>query len=319
MKKFIISILAVAMIFSVFSFTACNGGVNDDAVQNTQQPADKDGEQGSSGEQIKDKDDEKKPDGETPENYGKLYYLENAYEAGKITKDDLRSIAYYYNSEKVLPPDILDKETERKIQNCWKEMRYNSESIDASKVSVRYYGTYGGYKAVEISASCTNGGGDPIIIEKYEIDGVTFTNYFSVCLWEEPEKEETPENYGKLYYLKNAYEDRKITKDDLRSIAYYYNSEDKREENFIPPAETKQTISKETENKIVSDFCNKFKMEGYKIKETYFKYFGTYNSLIAVDVDIIYTVDVCGEPHDVYKIDGVSFYDYSGVWLWQEN
>lgn len=49
-------------------------------------------------------------------------------------------------------------------------------------------------------------------------------------------------NAGKLYTLEEAYNLNLITKDDLKSIAYYYNKLDSND--FVPKSKNPESISK---------------------------------------------------------------------------
>ncbi|MCH5148830.1 MAG: hypothetical protein J1G05_05675 [Clostridiales bacterium] len=122
--------------------------------------------------------------------------LEEAYESGFISKDDLRSIAYYYNSEEAatdfvpIPknPESLSEETVRKIKKAY-YFKVGGEKTEAvvDDVSIGgYYGTYSGCVVVVINASCMSGiGGDPVYYPEYTIDGVVFYQYTPLKVWKE--------------------------------------------------------------------------------------------------------------------------------------
>lgn len=88
---------------------------------------------------------------------GKFYKLEEVYEAGQITQEDLQSIADYYNSDK-LPAEKLDAKIEKNICQtaAYNENHniYNTENkkqYTAKDFSVsNFYGVYNGYYVVKV-------------------------------------------------------------------------------------------------------------------------------------------------------------------------
>lgn len=163
MKKFFIALIsAIFSCITLFSFVGCSD--NGSEGQNEVQPQ------------------------------GTLLWLESAYSDGLISYDDLRSIAYYYNGESAeadfVPspknPEQLSAETIRKIKETY---YYQADgfnkgaSVDDVYVS-GYCGTYNGYVVVEIGSGCDTGiGGEPMIYEEYEIDGVIFYWYTPLRVW----------------------------------------------------------------------------------------------------------------------------------------
>lgn len=122
--------------------------------------------------------------------------LEEAYAEGLISKDDLRSIAYYYNGEDaesdfVPPPktpETLNENTISKIKQAYYDKvsdGHSTATVDDVNIG-GYYGAYNGCVIVIISASCTSGiGGDPRYYPEYEIDGVVFYWYTPLQVWQE--------------------------------------------------------------------------------------------------------------------------------------
>ena len=80
---------------------------------------------------------------------GPFYTLEEAYEAGYITKRDLKSIAYYYNGN-VEYPVTLNQEIDRTIREAMaqadREFDTNANADDYEITG--YYGEYSGSYAV---------------------------------------------------------------------------------------------------------------------------------------------------------------------------
>lgn len=92
----------------------------------------------------------------TPKKSGEFYTLQEAYDQGLLTQDDLKSIAYYHNGESEdesfvpMPktPEVLSNKTEKAI----KETRaYNLRTQNPNPIKkaeakditiLKYYGTY---------------------------------------------------------------------------------------------------------------------------------------------------------------------------------
>ena len=122
--------------------------------------------------------------------------LEEAHETGLISKDDLKSIAYYYNGENAetdftpIPknPQTLSENTISKIKRAYYDKVSNGKSeatVDDVYIG-GYYGTYNGCVIVEINGDCMSGiGGDPISYPEYVIDGVVFYWYTPLQVWQE--------------------------------------------------------------------------------------------------------------------------------------
>lgn len=122
--------------------------------------------------------------------------LEEAYTKGLISKDDLRSIAYYYNGKDAATdfvptpknPESLSEDTIKKIQRAYYD-KVGGEKTEAVVDDVNiggYYGTYDGCVIVYINASCMSGiGGDPICYPEYAIEDVVFYWYTPLQVWKE--------------------------------------------------------------------------------------------------------------------------------------
>ena len=119
-----------------------------------------------------------------PKKKGDFYTLQEAYDQGLITHDDLKSIAYYQNGgsedESFVPmsknPEVLSNETEKAIKetivyDVRKEDPVSGGEIKIINITIQnYYGTYNNCVAVMIS------GARPYNAEicEIEIDGVLF-------------------------------------------------------------------------------------------------------------------------------------------------
>ena len=134
------------------------------------------------------------------DNFGKIsgafYTVEEAYEAGYLTREDLMSIAYYHNggreyNENCMPesyqpapmqPEEIDTATANAIKDEYiEEFRPDYEATREDVFIDHYYGCYNQAFAVIIS---DNFSGFPGVIDFVEIDGVTFyyplVNYIKI-------------------------------------------------------------------------------------------------------------------------------------------
>ncbi len=120
---------------------------------------------------------------------------------------------------------------------------------------------------------------------------------------------------GTFYILKDAYERKLISKEDLKNIAYYYNSFDsdidKPNIDSMPTPTYPETINKNTEKIIKKMYLEKIlkdptkSIKGVKI----YNYYGTYNESIALGItDNYHAYDYVF--HDEYIIDGIIFYHF---------
>jgi hypothetical protein len=127
---------------------------------------------------------------EEDETMGAFYSLQEAYDNGLLTQDDLRSIAYYQNGgsddESFVPkpksPVTLSAETESAIKESAAasyraQKNDNGESMYPNVVAsdftiIKYCGTYNGNVAIMLSEIFS--GSDPAVIEEVVVAGVTF-------------------------------------------------------------------------------------------------------------------------------------------------
>ncbi len=134
---------------------------------------------------------------------------------------------------------------------------------------------------------------------------------------------------GEFISLQKAYDTGIITKEDLKSIAYYQNGDNRGidNENFVPNKKTPETLSAETEKAIKETRAynlRKNSLSGISTKMAkaddveIFKYYGTYNNYVAVMLFDAFT-DYDQALWEI-EIDGVVFYYKNGnrIFLWKE-
>lgn len=130
--------------------------------------------------------------------HGEFYTLQEAYENGILTQEDLISIAYYYHSnispetvngdlmgEGYQPiekePKVLSEKTERSIKKTMisdlKNQNFSQPLKLKNIVISGYYGTYKDYIAVNLAYSSdgVNTALD-LALNEYEVGGVKFSN-----------------------------------------------------------------------------------------------------------------------------------------------
>ncbi len=130
---------------------------------------------------------------------GEFYTLQQAYDAGWLTQEDLKSIAYYHNggregNEEIMgedyqpqpkTPEVIDKMTELSIKQTYCENLRKQDNAKPSGVTIeRYYGAYNGCYAVVLS-SIYIGSYENIINEWKKIGGVNihYTDHFFMTMW----------------------------------------------------------------------------------------------------------------------------------------
>ncbi|MBO5214707.1 MAG: hypothetical protein J6B79_00775 [Clostridia bacterium] len=115
-------------------------------------------------------------------------YLEDAYEAGWITEDDLKTIADYYNNR--THPEMQHSQNVVDGIKYTKFKRYYSyDDSSRSKylflkkkrnIHLYYYGTYNGY----VVARSWIEGADIAIYDEKIIGGVSFYNYMTLTVYD---------------------------------------------------------------------------------------------------------------------------------------
>ena len=124
--------------------------------------------------------------------YCEILIIDKAYEAGIITVEDLKSIAYYYNNyyleEKPEPDFDLIPMKRLSLYNKYRIIKthfYYFDIIDEPIINnietFRYFGTYNGWAAVEVwdDINCY----DFMFHPYYEIGGVVFYDYCGFGLY----------------------------------------------------------------------------------------------------------------------------------------
>ena len=115
-----------------------------------------------------------------------LYSLEEAYENGFITKEDLWNVAYIYNNyvnASEFEYDVKENHPEPNefLKYKIKKEYLKEELSDLVFASIggvnikRYYGQYSGCYILDMDNDYVNV--DLMIHDRYEIDGVVFLNY----------------------------------------------------------------------------------------------------------------------------------------------
>ena len=118
-------------------------------------------------DQLKERDERiEELEKEILSNAGEFYFLEDAYDNGWLTQEDIMSIAYYHNrgrwyNEDIMPenyapqpkmPEVLSDKTQLKIKSVSaKALRefQNIKNAEADDIIItEYYGTYGDCVAV---------------------------------------------------------------------------------------------------------------------------------------------------------------------------
>ena len=126
---------------------------------------------------------------------GNFYSLEEAYENGWLTQEDILSIAYYYNQgtdgneelmgENYAPnpmvPETLDEERVNQIKRTYLNEVIAMPEGTLEHVIIRaYYGTYD--ESVVIDITDDYHGYDYVFEPEHEIGGVLFYHYVGACL-----------------------------------------------------------------------------------------------------------------------------------------
>ena len=176
-----------------------------------------------------------------------FYHLQYAYDRGLITTEDIQSIAYYNNLRHFEPtvsaspapdgptpvptefipapidPAELSEDVWARIRNSYQYVvdgelwKFTSLQNHTEPYDFHYYGTYQGYLAIFIRTTSPY----PIKQSDEEIDGILIDHrgnadwlHGRIYLWQE----------DVFYQLKDAYNMGLISRDDLKTIAYYHNN-----------------------------------------------------------------------------------------------
>ncbi|MDE6302665.1 MAG: hypothetical protein K2M36_03655, partial [Clostridia bacterium] len=118
---------------------------------------------------------------------GQLYTLDEAYDNGWISQEDLRSISYYWNNKNADPsfipapiiPSELDPKVDKKIRKAYLQnfnRKYGYGKAKLSNIHIyRYYGTYGDCPIIRVSDDILQY--DYYFEEQVYIGDVLFTKY----------------------------------------------------------------------------------------------------------------------------------------------
>ena len=282
------------------------------------------------------------------ESVGAFYTLQEAYENGWLTQDDIMSIAYYHNggrkgNETVMDedytpqpktPEALDDETDLAIKlDFWitNYREYNPHNITLDQIDYAYYGSYGKCIVVKI-AHFPYPAGDVYGEVYYGDVKIIYTNSLMLSVWIPTEDDslqsEEKESTGSFYTLQEAYDNGWLTQDDIMSIAYYHNggrayNEEIMSETYQPAPKMPEVLSEETELKIKITVAEGYRQK-YKEKDatpeeiTIKEYYGTYGDCVAIMAYDIHTDTTGAERMD--SPAGVNIYYNNGrtIQIWRE-
>ena len=291
-KKILILITSIILLASCIVVVGCDNSNNDDAVEGPYQC--------------------------------EIYTLKEAYESGRIAKSSLIRIAEFHNyaQSRILVSTEIKKAIQQESYNNYTKQQGFSEyeKTPTDFVVEKYYGKFEEYYALVIDS---NGIVDTTVNKWEYLDGVgihytttdevVLAKITPLVLTSETENENTTYGQfeGKFYSLKSAYQEGYITKDDLKSIAYYFNTY-----NVQRP-----TINSQVESAIKQVLCDE---HNARYQDTEFLatpddfsvplYFGKYGNCYAVSVDSTHW-DYTAEIIDKWEyIDGVGIH-YQGHYV----
>ena len=239
-----------------------------------------------------------------------FYSLQNAYDNGYITYEDLLNIAYH-SGNAGHNPDIFQDFTPKTIGEMGtgtatslktELVKRHNEEVENYKATVDdfviagYYGCYNGLYA--FIAENVNADGPAVIVEEWEtIEGVRFryTDSDRIELWRNVQEKES----GTFCSLQEAYDNGWLNQEQLLSIAYHYQGSSLNEElmgeNYTPISKTPETLSDETVQKILNDYMIMKKSEDKAYSDLVIEdvkliaYLGMYGDFVAVKMDVITT------------------------------
>ena len=189
MKKTIILLLLMTMVLGV---VACKGSQNENSSAlessfTTSSLGSSSLQESSSTEESSSLQENSSPQDSSSvveEELGKFYSLQEAYDNGWLTREELLSIAYYYQgkylNEELMPedylpitknPEVLSEEIQLEIRQTFYERYVKGGTYTLDDVEIQAYcGKYGEYIAVKIESLFSTTGN---IVERV-INGVTF-------------------------------------------------------------------------------------------------------------------------------------------------
>ncbi len=258
-----------------------------------------------------DYDDHLHPTSETEETTVCFLSLQEAFESGDISRDDLIEMSNLLNENASLPTDLADQEILENVKTAYSELN----AVAVENIALEYYGEYNGNYAVIIFDKNDN---FATVITEVKIADVTFYYPVSgieivICKTDGDEQNNsTTSNNGQFYSLDEAYALKKLSKEQLSNIADQYNTN----ETQIINNQLNQEIQRKIKN------CYLFALTKIAPSATIddvviVNYYGTYDECVVVEVtDSIIQYDLIFETKD---IDGVTFYNYCArklsVWI----
>ena len=185
MKKLIFSVLVLSAFFSV-ALCGCNSG--DDELKQRLDALEESNRQLEERVEELEKENELLRDMLTEINIidGEFYTLQQAYDEGWLTQEDLKDIAWYHNggntfNEQIMggdfqprpkSPEALDKMTDRSIKQTYIKSFLSKENAGTGGVHIDgYYGSYNGCYPLMMS---DNYSGTTGAIVMRTVGGVTF-------------------------------------------------------------------------------------------------------------------------------------------------
>lgn len=180
-RKWLAGVLSLAVCAGVFA--GCGG--NGNSVDNSEQDGSNVGNNSVYDSESDQGGDPESSSGYVGEITGVFYTMEEAYEAGYLTREDLTNIAYYHN-EWVPYPETLDNSIAEAIKKTQAEdLRKNVPEAKAEDIQIiKYYGEYNGNYAVMVDNPY--GEYPAVIVDEWEtVGGVKFhyTSFERVVVW----------------------------------------------------------------------------------------------------------------------------------------
>ena len=332
-KTILTSILCFGLLFSAF---ACENGSGFNGNSTT----------GNSQESPSTESDGDSTGGELNEEYvsiGAFYTLEEAYENDWLSQSDLLNIAFYYQgseNEDFQPtpkdPEALSKEQILEIKKTYLCDVLKISDGDVEKINLyKYYGTYNGMIAVGVTDTYYLY--DIIVNPEYEIGGVVFYNFCSsdIRLWWAKDVLAGEDNVeykkGNFYSFEEAYNQGRITREDIMHVCYYafgkvYEGEkgiaekDLREIEFQPTVEL-GSLSENVLADIKQNYYEENKSEFYDrngnklggVENLQIDFFGKYGAAYVVSVNCDLWEYNCSVW--VESIDGIAWIEGGAAFL----
>ncbi len=268
---------------------------------------------------------------------GEFYTVTEAFEKGYLTREQVMSIAYYYNngrkgnenvmSKNYTPLPMVPERLSKTTDQAMKDSFYSSEYWEQYKINhtkeeiwFNYFGTYG-----NTVASIVNVGNNLIEYNNWEekIEDITlyYWNNQRILIWIKISNLKNEIGENGFYTVAEAYWLGYITREDLMSIAYYHNcgrsgNEEVMGEDYKPLPKTPEKLSVETEVAVKQSYFDGHlidkdldyleKLLGKKLEINVNEYDGTYNGCVAVMMSDNYSGFLT--IVQTIEIDGIKFY-----------